>query len=84
MVQRRPRALRLVISNDAAYQATLARLKLENLDNHILGAEFPEGMFTVSGNTDHFGLMAAERVLQQVDELVAETRTRRNFPGKPG
>jgi hypothetical protein len=80
----RVRALRLVISNDAAYQATLARLKLENLDNHILGAEFPEGMFTVSGNTDHFGLMAAERVLQQVDELVAETRTRRNFPGKPG
>jgi hypothetical protein len=76
-------ALRLVISNDAAYQATLARLKLENLDNRILGGEFPEGMITVSGNTDHFGLMTAERVLRQVDELVGETRNRRNLSGKP-
>jgi hypothetical protein len=67
--------LRLVISNDSSYQADLARLKLENLDNGILGEEFPETMITVSGNSDHFGLMAAERVLRQVDELVAETRT---------
>jgi len=27
--------------------------------------------------------MAAERVLRQVDELVAETRKRRNLSGKP-
>jgi pimeloyl-ACP methyl ester carboxylesterase len=76
--------LRLVISNDSSYQAALARLKLENLDNGILGEEFPEDMITVSGSADHFGLMAAERVLRQVDELVAETRKRRNLSGKPG
>jgi hypothetical protein len=80
----RVHALRLVISNDAAYQATLTRLKLENLDNRILGGEFPEDTITVSGSADHFGLMAAERVLRQVEELVAKTRKRRNLSGKPG
>jgi serine/threonine protein kinase len=77
-------ALRLVISNDSGYQAALARLKLENLDNGILGEEFPEGMITVSGSRDHFGLMAAERVLRQVDELVADTRKGRNLSSKLG
>jgi len=77
-------ALRLVVSNDAGYQAALARLKLENLDNGILGGEFPESMITVSGKADHFGLMAADRVLRQVDELVAETRKGRNRSSKPG
>jgi pimeloyl-ACP methyl ester carboxylesterase/predicted Ser/Thr protein kinase len=77
-------ALRLVISNDSAYQAALARLKLENLDNGILGEEFPESMITVSGSRDHFGLMAAERVLRQVDELVSDTRKSRNLSVKPG
>ena len=77
-------ALRLVISNDSSYQAALARLKLQNLDNGILGEEFPEDMITVSGSPDHFGLMAAQHVLRQVDELVAETRKRRNLSGKPG
>jgi pimeloyl-ACP methyl ester carboxylesterase len=77
-------ALRLVISNDSSYQAALARLKLQNLDNGILGEEFPEDMITVSGSPDHFGLMAAQQVLCQVDELVAETRKRRNLSGKPG
>ena len=76
--------LRLVISNDSSYQAALARLKLQNLDNGILGEEFPEDMITVSGSPDHFGLMAAQQVLRQVDELVAETRKRRNLSGKPG
>jgi serine/threonine protein kinase len=76
--------LRLVISNDSSYQAALARLKLQNLDNGILGEEFPEDMITVSGSPDHFGLMAAQHVLRQVDELVAETRKRRNLSGKPG
>jgi serine/threonine protein kinase len=75
-------ALRLVISNDSSYQAALARLKLENLDNGILGGEFPEGMIMVSGSADHFGLMAAERVLRQVDELVADTRKRRSLASK--
>ncbi len=56
--------LRLVISNDSSYQAALAHLKLQNLDNGILGEEFPEGMITVSGSPDHFGLMAAEHVLR--------------------
>ena len=79
----RVQALRLVISNDAAYQAALTRLKLENLDNRILGGEFPEDTITVSGSADHFGLMAAERVLRQVDELVADTRKHRNLSGRP-
>ena len=77
-------ALRLIISNDSGYQAALARLKLENLDNNILGEEFPERMITVSGSRDHFGLMAAERVLRQVDELVSDTRKSRNLSVKPG
>ena len=77
-------ALRLVISNDSSYRAALARLKLQNLDNGILGEEFPEDMITVSGSPDHFGLMGAQQVLRQVDELVAETRKRRNLSGKPG
>jgi pimeloyl-ACP methyl ester carboxylesterase len=72
-------ALRLVMSNDSGYQAALVRLKLKNLDNAILGEEFPEGMITVSGSRDHFGLMAAERVLRLVDELVADTRKGRNL-----
>ena len=76
--------LRLVISNDSSYQAALAHLKLQNLDNGILGEEFPEDMISVSGSPDHFGLMAAQHVLRQVDELVAETRKRRNLSGKPG
>ncbi|HEX8893582.1 MAG TPA: protein kinase [Terriglobales bacterium] len=75
--------LRLVISNDSSYQAALAHLKLQNLDNGILGEEFPEDMIIVSGSPDHFGLMAAQHVLRQVDELVAETRKRRNLSGKP-
>jgi len=77
-------ALRLVISNDSGYQAALARLKLENLDNGILGEEFPDSMITVSGSRDHFGLMAAERVLRQVDEIVADTRKGRNLASKRG
>jgi pimeloyl-ACP methyl ester carboxylesterase/predicted Ser/Thr protein kinase len=76
-------ALRLVISNDSGYQAALARLKLENLDNGILGEEFPESMITVSGSRDHFGLMAAERVLRQVDEIVSDMRKGRNLSVKP-
>jgi hypothetical protein len=71
--------LRLVASNDSSYQAALAHLKLQNLDNGILGEEFPEEMIVVSGSPDHFGLMAAEHVLRQVGELVAETRKRRNL-----
>jgi len=77
-------ALRLVISNDSGYQAALARLKLENLDNGILGEEFPDSMITVSGSRDHFGLMAAERVLRQVDEIVADTRKGQNLASKRG
>jgi serine/threonine protein kinase len=77
--RKRVPTLRLVISNDSSYQAALAHLKLQNLDNGILGEEFPEDMITVSGSPDHFGLMAAQHVLRQVDELVAETRKRRNL-----
>ena len=55
-------ALRLVISNDSGYQAALARLKLENLDNNILGEEFPESMITVSGSRDHLASPTAEEI----------------------
>ena len=75
-------ALRLVFSDDSGTRAALARLKLENLDSGILGEEFPEGKITVSPNTGHFGLMATEQVLRQVDELVTNTRERRNLSGK--
>jgi len=82
--RKRVPTLRLVISNDSCYQAALAHLKLQNLDNGILGEEFPEDMITVSGSPDHFGLMAAQHVLHQVHELVAETRKRRNLSVNPG
>jgi hypothetical protein len=72
----------LVIWNDAASQATMMRLKLENLDKTILGRKFPEGVITASGNTVHFSSLGAERVLQHVDELVAETRKRRNLKNR--
>ena len=54
-------------------------LKLENLDCGILGGEFPEREITVTPETDHFGLMSTEQVLPQVDELIADTRKRRNL-----
>jgi pimeloyl-ACP methyl ester carboxylesterase/predicted Ser/Thr protein kinase len=76
-------SLRLVFSDASSTRTTLARLKLENLDQGVLAGEFPEGVITVSPNTDHFGLMATEQVLRQVDELVADTRERRNLSGKP-
>src|SRR5215471_7317342 len=68
-------ALRLVFSDDSGTRAALSRLKLENLDSRILGGEFPEQEITVSSGTDHFGLMATEHVLRQVDELVSEARS---------
>ena len=76
-------SLRLVFSDASSTRATLARLKLENLDHGILAGEFPEGEITVSPKTDHFGLMATEPVLRQVDELVADTRQRQKLSAKP-
>jgi len=70
----RVRVLRLVFSNDAGSSAALARLRLENLDNGILGGEFPESVIRVSANADHFDLMSADDVLRQVDELVTDVR----------
>jgi len=70
----RVRALRLVFSNDSGSSAALARLRLENLDNGILGGEFPESAIRVSANADHFELMSAEHVLRHVDELVINVR----------
>ena len=72
-------ALRLVFSDDSGSRAVLARLKLENLDRGILGGEFPEDIFTVSKNADHFELMATEHVLRQVDELIMEARAVSRF-----
>ena len=66
----RVRGLRLVFSNDSGSRNALARLRLENLDNRILGEEFPESAIRVLANADHFDLMSAEHVLRQVDELV--------------
>jgi serine/threonine protein kinase len=68
--------LRLVFSDSSSTRATLSRLKLENLDSGILGGEFPEREIAVWPHTDHFDLMATDRVLRQVDELVAEIRNR--------
>jgi serine/threonine protein kinase len=76
-------SLQLVFSDASSTRTTLARLKLENLDRGILAGEFPEGVITVSPNSDHFGLMATEQVLRQVDKLVADSRERRNLSGKP-
>jgi hypothetical protein len=64
--------LRLVFPNDARSRDALTRLRLENLDSGILGEEFPESAIHVSAVADHFALMSAERVLLQVDELVAD------------
>jgi pimeloyl-ACP methyl ester carboxylesterase len=72
----RVRVLRLVFSNDSGSRAALSRLRLENLDNGILGEEFRESAIRVSANADHFDLMAAEHVLRQVDELVADAAGR--------
>jgi serine/threonine protein kinase len=76
-------SLRLIFSEASGTRVALSRLKLENLDRGILAGEFPEGEITLLPNTDHFALMAAERVLRQVDELVADARERRNLSGKP-
>src|SRR5260370_44935 len=76
-------SLRLIFSDSSSTRVALSRLKLENLDRDILAGESPEGQITVLPNTDHFELMAADRVLRQVDELVANTRERRNLSGKP-
>jgi len=75
-------SLRLVFSDSPSTRAALSCLKLENLDRGILSGEFPEGEITVLPNTDHFALMEAERVLRQVDEIVANARERRNLSGK--
>ena len=72
--QERVRVLRLVFPNDSASSAVLARLRLENLDSGILGGEFPEIAIRLAENADHFELMSAERVLQQVNELVTGVR----------
>jgi pimeloyl-ACP methyl ester carboxylesterase len=75
--------LRLVFSDEEAVRDALARLKLENLDRGILGEEFPQHEVTIVPNTDHFDLMAADRVLmRQVDELVAEARARGRHPSR--
>ncbi len=76
-------SLRLVFCNLANTRAALAHLKLENLDRGILAGEFSEGQIVVWPKTDHFGLMAPEQLLRQVDELVADVRERRNPSFKP-
>jgi serine/threonine protein kinase len=76
-------SLRMVFCDLASTRAALAHLKLENLDRGILEGEFSEGQIVVWPKTDHFGLMAADQVLPQVDELVADVRERRNPSFKP-
>jgi hypothetical protein len=70
-------ALRLIFPRDSVSTKSLARLRMENLDGAILGAEFPEDVIRVSDRSDHFDLMAAKDVLQQVDELVEAVRISR-------
>jgi serine/threonine protein kinase len=76
-------SLRLVFCDLASTRAALAHLKLENLDRGILEGEFSEGQIVVWPKTDHFGLMAPEQVLRQLDELVANVRERRNLSLEP-
>jgi hypothetical protein len=76
-------SLRLVFCDLASTRAALAHLKLENLDRGILEGEFSEGQIVLWPQTDHFGLMAPEQVLRQLDELVADVRERRNLSFKP-
>ena len=80
-VRERVPSLRLIFSDASSTRAALARLKLENLDRKILGGEFTEHAITVCPNTDHFGLMATEQVLHQVDQMVTEVRERRSHDG---
>ena len=61
----------LVFSDAVAIHDALARLKLDNLDTGILGEEFPQHEVTVVPNTGHFDLMVGDRLLPQVDEIVA-------------
>ena len=77
-VRERVPSLRLIFSDASSTRGALARLKLENLDRKILGGEFTEHAITVCHNTDHFGLMATEQVLHQVDQMVREVRERRS------
>jgi serine/threonine protein kinase len=76
-------SLRLVFCDLASTRAALAHLKLENLDRDILAGEFSEGQIVLWPKTDHFGLMAPEQILRQVDELVSDVRERRNLSFKP-
>jgi serine/threonine protein kinase len=69
--------LRLVFSDAEVVRDSIARLKLENLDRGILGEEFRQHEVTVMPNADHFDLMASDRLLREVDEIVAATRARR-------
>jgi serine/threonine protein kinase len=78
----RVQSLRLVFCDLARTRAALAHLKLENLDRGILAGEFSEGQIVLWPKTDHFGLMAPEQILRQLDELVADVRERRNLSGK--
>jgi hypothetical protein len=76
-------ALRLLFSSGSA--EVLARLKLENLDAGVLGEEFPQDVIIVESNADHFDLMAPDRVLRHVAELVAAARAvRRRRVSDPG
>jgi serine/threonine protein kinase len=72
--RKRTRALRLVFSNDQGSMAALAKLKLENLDGGILGEEYPESVFAVVPNANHFALMRTEHVLRQIEEVVGLAR----------
>ena len=69
--------LRLIFPRDAVSVPALARLRLENLDNNLLGEEFPESVIRICEFADHFELMSAQFILQQVQELVAEVKARR-------
>jgi pimeloyl-ACP methyl ester carboxylesterase len=79
----RVRAMRLVFTDGWSAQV-LARLKLENLDHGILGEDFPDDVFAIAMNADHFDLMKADAVLEQVDALVAQIRRRRTDSMKSG
>jgi pimeloyl-ACP methyl ester carboxylesterase len=66
--------MRLIFTEGWSAQV-LARLKLENLDRRILGEAFPDDVFRIMPNADHFQLMNSDGLLRLVDELIADART---------
>lgn len=72
--RRRVPSVRLVFSDASANRGTLAKLKLENLDNRILDEDFPDEDVIVSPNTNHFFLTASTESIHLVNGFITKVR----------